>query len=238
LTCAVGFGAFFIIVDFPELATKSRNFLNAEETTFVVARLEDDRADVIPEPFHLKSYLKHGLDIEIWGFASIFGLTLTSTYAIAYFLPIILNSGMHFSIAKSQCLVTPPYAAAAIYMYVLAVFCDKYRIRGAVIALNAVVGLVGLPLLGYAKSAPIRYFGVFLATISCNANVPVILTYQANNVRGESGNPSITFLSLIEAQGNGNARFLPQQWFLLEALEALLDLVFFAVRMLLIMGPE
>ena len=30
-----------------------------------------------------------------------------------------------------------------------------------------------------------RYFGVFLATIACNANVPCVLTYQANNIRGQ-----------------------------------------------------
>ena len=30
-----------------------------------------------------------------------------------------------------------------------------------------------------------RYFGVFLATIACNANCPVLLTYQSNNIRGQ-----------------------------------------------------
>jgi hypothetical protein len=31
----------------------------------------------------------------------------------------------------------------------------------------------------------VRYFGVFIATIACNANVPCVLTYQANNIRGQ-----------------------------------------------------
>lgn len=30
-----------------------------------------------------------------------------------------------------------------------------------------------------------RYFGVFLAVSACNANVPCVLTYQANNIRGQ-----------------------------------------------------
>lgn len=30
-----------------------------------------------------------------------------------------------------------------------------------------------------------RYFGVFLATIAANANVPCVLTWQANNIRGQ-----------------------------------------------------
>lgn len=30
-----------------------------------------------------------------------------------------------------------------------------------------------------------RYFGVFLATAGSNANVPCVLTFQANNIRGQ-----------------------------------------------------
>lgn len=30
-----------------------------------------------------------------------------------------------------------------------------------------------------------RYFGVFLATSACYANIPCILTWQANNIRGQ-----------------------------------------------------
>jgi hypothetical protein len=44
---------------------------------------------------------------------------------------------------------------------------------------------LGLGLLGYTSNDGVRYFGVFLATIACNANCPALLTYQANNVRGQ-----------------------------------------------------
>ena len=43
----------------------------------------------------------------------------------------------------------------------------------------------GLPLLGFARNNGVRYFGVFLATVACNANIPCILTWQANNIRGQ-----------------------------------------------------
>ncbi len=45
--------------------------------------------------------------------------------------------------------------------------------------------MIGLGLLGYVKPSGVRYFGVFLATIACNANCPVLLTYQSNNIRGQ-----------------------------------------------------
>jgi hypothetical protein len=152
----------------------------------MVARIERDRHDAIPKPFSLGSYLKNALDLKVWAFAALFGLTTTNTYAIAYFLPVILRVGMGFSIAKAQCLVAPPYVAAAIVMYGFAVLGDKYHVRGVIVAFNAVLVLIGLPLLGYAKNDGMRYFGVSLATIACNANIPAVLTYQANNIRGMS----------------------------------------------------
>jgi len=185
ITVVLAVMGYFLIVDFPELASKSWNFLSPRETAFMVARINKDRADVIPEPFALGPYLKNALDVNVWGFAFLFGLTTTCSYAIAYFLPVILLNGMKFSIAQAQCLVAPPYAAAGIVMYGCAWLGDKYHIRGPIIIGNAIIGLIGLPLLGYAESNAVRYFGAFLATISCNANVPAILTYQANNIRGQ-----------------------------------------------------
>lgn len=184
ITCVLGVVGYFLIVDFPELASKSFHFLNEREANFMVARIQKDRSDAIPIKFAIGPYLAHAMDPKVWGFAFLFGLTTTNSYAIAYFLPVILRIGMKFDIARSQCLVAPPYAAAAIVMYACAWAGDKYHIRGPIIIGNAVLGLIGLPLLGYAEHNAVRYFGVFLATISCNANVPAILTWQANNIRG------------------------------------------------------
>ena len=96
-----------------------------------------------------------------------------------------LRDGMGFSLAASQCLVAPPYVAAAIVMFTQAYFADKWHLRGPTVVLNAILGLIGLPLLGFTKNNGVRYFGVFLATICANANVPAVLTYQANNIRGQ-----------------------------------------------------
>ncbi len=50
---------------------------------------------------------------------------------------------------------------------------------------NTTTGILGLGLLGYTSQPGVRYFGVFLATTSANANCPALLTYQANNIRGQ-----------------------------------------------------
>jgi hypothetical protein len=89
LTCLAGIAGYFLIVDFPELSKKSWRFLNERESAFVVATIEKDRADAIPAPFKIGPYLKNGLDPKVWGFACLFMLTTTNSYAIAYFLPIM-----------------------------------------------------------------------------------------------------------------------------------------------------
>lgn len=190
ITIIVGVIGCFTIADFPEkAANRSRSlaipFLNQKEAEFIVARIQQDRHDAIAVPFSVKLYVKCASDLKILGFGCLFGLTTTVTYAIAYFLPIILEDGMGFGVAASQCLIAPPYVVAAIWMYACAVLGDKYHLRGPFIIFNGCLGLIGLPLLGFATNVGARYFGVFLAVTAANSNVPCVLTFQANNIRGQ-----------------------------------------------------
>lgn len=129
--------------------------------------------------------MRAGTDIKVWAYAMIFFNTTTVTYALAYFLPIILTHNMGFSVGASQCLVAPPYAFAGIIMYLTGWAGDKYRLRGPVIIFNALLCIIGLPIMGFHSSPAVRYFGVFLVTAGANANVPAAMSYQANNIRGQ-----------------------------------------------------
>lgn len=62
---------------------------------------------------------------------------------------------------------------------------DRFHVRGPILVFNSLVALIGLPVMGFASSSGARYFGVFLVTAGTNANIPVALAYQANNVRGQ-----------------------------------------------------
>ncbi|CAG8037921.1 unnamed protein product [Penicillium salamii] len=185
LTCVLGIGSYILLVDFPEQSPKSWKFLNESEASFVIAKIQADRADASVEPFSMGKYLANCKDSKVWAYASLYMLTTTNSYSIAYFLPIILEKSMGFSVAKAQCLVAPPYVAAAIVMFVQAVYSDKWRLRGPIVAGNALMGLLGLGLLGYLNDPAPRYFGVFLATIAANANCPALVSWQSNNIRGQ-----------------------------------------------------
>ena len=115
-----------------------------------------------------------------------FGCATTVSYALAYFLPIILNLELKFDTGTSQCLIAPPYVFAGIIMILTGWFGDKYHQRGACVAFNAMLCIIGLAVMGWAyNDTRARYFGVFCATARANANVPSVLTYQANNIRGQ-----------------------------------------------------
>jgi hypothetical protein len=115
----------------------------------------------------------------------IFFNTTTISYALAYFLPIILNTNLGFDVGASQCLVAPPYVLAGILMVATGWTGDRIRMRGPIIIVNMLFCLVGIPIMGWHPSPAVRYFGVFLVTAGANSNVPATMTYQANNIRGQ-----------------------------------------------------
>lgn len=185
LTVALGLGAYWLLVDFPDSARESWSFLPARERAWVVARVEADRGDTAVARFRLGSFLRAGLDWKIWCYALLFFNTTTITYALAYFLPIILVQSLGFSVGEAQLLVVPPYVLAGIVMFATGWLGDRYRTRGVPILINMLLCVVGLPIMGFHGSAAVRYFGVFLVTAGANSNVPAVMSYQANNIRGQ-----------------------------------------------------
>lgn len=186
ITIVVAFLGFIFVVGFPDKkpANIFGTFLTPHEIAHVLARVDADRGDAHAEKFVFRKWLSGGADLKIWGFALIFGSTTTVTYALAYFLPQILHGAMGFSIGASQCLIAPPYALAVINMLAVSWASDKYHLRAPAIAWNSMLCIIGLPIMGFASSPAVRYFGVFLATAGCNSNIPLVMTYQANNIRG------------------------------------------------------
>jgi len=87
-------------------------------------------------------------------------------------------------------------------MFGCAVWGDKYHLRGPLVIFNAAYGIIGLGMLGLLHSPAPRYVGVFLATTSCNANVPCVLTWQANNIRGQ-WKRALASATLVGAGGIG-----------------------------------
>lgn len=70
-------------------------------------------------------------------------------------------------------------------MYATAWVADKYRIRGPIIMGNAVITIMGLAMMGWAPNIPGQYAGVFFTCAGANSNIPHMMSWQANNIRGQ-----------------------------------------------------
>jgi predicted MFS family arabinose efflux permease len=185
LTCLVGVVGYWLLVDFPDSKRKNWSFLGQNERNWIVSRIAHDRGDAKVEPFNLRKFLGAGSDWKIWCYALIFFNSTTMTYSLAYTGPILLMANMGFSVAEAQCLSAPPYVFAGIVMFATAWLGDKYRVRGPVIIINMVLALIGLPLMGWHSKPGVQFLGMFFVTAGANSNIPAVMSFQANNLRGQ-----------------------------------------------------
>ena len=107
------------------------------------------------------------------------------SYAIAYFLPIILERELKFQVYVAQLLSTPPYIFACVVMAIEGRLGDRFHLRSPFVVYNSIQATVGLCLLAWATDPGVKYFGVFLVAGGCHPNLPTIITWQTNNVRGQ-----------------------------------------------------
>ncbi|OAL45688.1 phthalate transporter-like protein [Pyrenochaeta sp. DS3sAY3a] len=184
ITCVVAIAAWFIILDFPDRAEK-KGFLTPHEAAIMLRRIEDDRGDSVDDPLTWATFVHHLKDIKLWAYATMFMSTTMPAYAFAYFLPVILL-GMGYSPGAANALSAPPAFAAMFTAFTFAWLGDRYRVRGPIIAAQALLTIIGLMIVAYAKDNGARYFGTFLGVCGCQGNVPAILSYQSNNIRGQS----------------------------------------------------
>lgn len=105
-------------------------------------------------------------------------------YSIGYFLPVILQTEFKFSTATAQGLSTPPYIIAMIVMFIQGWVSDKFQLRYPVLYFNCLISITGLCLMVWTSSPGVQYFGAILQTTGCSSNLPTVMVFQANNIRG------------------------------------------------------
>lgn len=184
VTCIAAIAAWFIILDFPDRA-ETKGLLTHNEAAIILKRIEDDRGDSVVDPLTWTKVFRHLGDIRLWAYATIYMSTTMPVYAFSYFLPVILL-GMDYSPGLANALSAPPALAAVCSAFAFAWLGDKYHVRAPVIAAQSLLTTIGLMIVAYAHNHGARYFGIFLGVCGSQGNVPAILAYQSNNIRGQS----------------------------------------------------
>ncbi|KAL1405766.1 hypothetical protein Q8F55_007439 [Vanrija albida] len=184
ITVIIGAAALIWLVDIPTKAV----FLTEEEREIVQLRLERDRADSIPDSLTWAKVGKYALDPLPWLFALSFMSVTTSAYALSFFLPRLLTN-MGFNNVESMVLGTPAYFWAIVPGFVCGRIADRIPgTRGAAVLFNSACIIAGTAMYSRLpmgmKAA--RMAGIFIACGGGNANVPLIISWQAVSIRSQS----------------------------------------------------
>jgi hypothetical protein len=184
LTIVIGLLGYVLVIDFPDKA----KFLTPEEANIIKTRLERDRSDSEHDPLTFGKCVHYATDFKVWLYSIFFVSTTLASYAMAYFLPVLLK-GMGFNNTEQMLLGTPAHVWGLVPSFASAYVADKYKgMRAWVICANALLVIIGtcmysqLPL--SQKAA--RYAGIFLAVGSSNASVPLITSWAQCSIRRQS----------------------------------------------------
>ncbi|OQV05076.1 hypothetical protein CLAIMM_09870 [Cladophialophora immunda] len=180
-TMLIGIASWFAIQDFPENST----LFNSEDKELYTARLLRDRNNANVEKITMPILKEVLSDWTSWFQFLLFTFTNTSTYSLAFFVPTILT-GMGYTGLKASLYSAWPYLATMGAMWIFAYVSDKTKMRTPVICTQSILLLIGLLLIRPNYSNEVRYFGVFLATIGCQCNVPAQLSLAQSNASGSA----------------------------------------------------
>jgi hypothetical protein len=97
------------------------------------------------------------LDWKLWSFAFIYMGGAVGLSGLLFFLPLILNKGLKFSVEKAYLLSAPPPILAAIVGLATSWLADRVRRRGPFVVVGSLVAIVGLCMTGFLDSPAPRY---------------------------------------------------------------------------------
>ncbi|KAJ7703051.1 major facilitator superfamily domain-containing protein [Mycena rosella] len=172
LTVVLAILNYLFIADFPARHVPH----DKVDERLVFSRVEADRGDSLADDITLSKVLPHLSDWTTWACALMFMSATMPAYAIAYFVTIILNS-IGWDVRASLLLTTPPYVFAAVSCFLFAWISDRTKRRAPLIALQALLTLIGLSVTGYAKQTGARYLDLFLANAGASGCIPTVLAY-------------------------------------------------------------
>lgn len=100
----------------------------------------------------------------------------------------------------------PPYLVATIAGRIGAHFSDKRRrLRSPFLLAYSVLAIAGLSMMAFTTTQAIQYIGTFLVTLPLCASLPMILAWQADNVRGQWKRAAGTSLLVCASAAGGMA---------------------------------
>ncbi|CAK3836004.1 vitamin h [Lecanosticta acicola] len=198
ITCVAAIVSAFIIPQFPE----DTRLFRGEEKAVLLERLRQDGAE--EEHADLWHEVKEALiDPKIWLATIAYVGIEENSASIVAFLPSILQ-GFGYTATSAQWHSIPVYAVAFILSLLCAYVSERLQQRYLFAMLGALLNLVGLAiLLARPDSAAVRYAGAFFMTAGVYIAMPIVVVWNAINVR--KGYKRVVSFAMSTAVGNCGA---------------------------------
>lgn len=180
-TVLLGFCAMFVLPNRPE----KTHILSAKEREIALERVNrGSKADAgrVIQKKHIVFAFK---DWKIYAIAVVYFAGDCATAGITAFLPTIIMT-FGFTNARAQLLTVPPYAVAAVVLFLTSYASDRLQSRGMIIAASCFVAGVGYMLLLVVTSNSVRYFATFCITMGSFSTIGLVLTWFSHNLGSET----------------------------------------------------
>ncbi|ORY57839.1 major facilitator superfamily transporter [Pseudomassariella vexata] len=181
--------AFFVLHDFPEIAT----FLSEEERAFVVYRLkygqdkkgkdEGRRQVAEADEFDWKYIWQAFSDWQIWLNIVVYWGIVCPLYGISLFLPTIVKN-LGYSSSTAQLMTVPIYITAAILAVVVAYISDRIGKRSPFVISFLCMMVVGFAMCISTSNPRVVYGGVFITACAIYPAFPGNIAWLSNNLAG------------------------------------------------------
>lgn len=159
--------------------------MTGRETRFILERINEDRGDSDLDSFKLSEYLRSGLDLKVWGFALLFFANTTVAYSLRFIMPIVLLEQTKVGGWGLLVFMIGALVFTILVTIITGIIGDRTHTRGPIILINALFQFIGSAMVGYSDELGVQLTGFFLTVAGANANLPAIMAYQANNIRGQ-----------------------------------------------------
>ncbi|GBB87972.1 hypothetical protein RclHR1_14490003 [Rhizophagus clarus] len=119
------------------------------------------------------------------------------------FLPSIVN-GMGFNYVISQLFSIPPFFCAGVSTIIVAIISDRKRVRGPIMILTSIIGILGYILLIIPSlSVPAKYVGACIVGTGLVPAVTTAVAWIANNIAGHAKRGITAGMVLMSANIGG-----------------------------------
>ncbi|KAG2222937.1 hypothetical protein INT45_012915 [Circinella minor] len=182
-TLFFAFFTYYWLPDYPETA----KFLNEREREIIIRQNRRDAGPATETHFSWSQVYSTFLDWKTFAYSFMYIIAAIPVYTLSLFMPSIVN-GMGYQALTAQAMTCPPYIIAFFMCIINSYSAGRHNERGAHMALQATIALVGYILLIVLRDHPSEhlYAGAVIATAGTFGMMPAFVSWFGNNFGGHT----------------------------------------------------